>query len=100
MTTLTIWYHRRPQEYFCEGCSGELSDVARQLKVFGYADGTRIEVRDALTDRVVPVRMKDRDSGVRFAVTTIGQARTGKANAPADLYYPRRQYSAYHWMAR
>jgi hypothetical protein len=99
MTTLTIWLHRRPQEYFCEGCqSGELSDLARQLKVFGYSDSTHIQVRDAASEKIVSVRMKDRRTGQRFAVTTIGQARTGKANAPLDDWQRPRPGFSGNWM--
>jgi hypothetical protein len=98
---LVIWYHHRPwAEFFCQGhTADQLCEVARQLKVAGWPDGAGIEVRDAATDKIVPVRMKDRDTGVRFAVDTIGRARTGRANAPNDWCYPRRQYSPYHWMA-
>jgi hypothetical protein len=85
---LRIWFHPRPEPaYFCAGCaSSELSDVARQLKIIGYAPGTRIEIVDAESEEPILIELEDPETGEMFTINTIGRALTGKRNAPNSRY--------------
>jgi hypothetical protein len=96
---LTIWYHPRERRYFCEGFSAsDIADVARSLKIFGYGDGTRAEVKDATTEQVIVIHCEASD-GELYACNSLGQLRTKRHDAP-NARHPDRGDNEHAWMAR